>query len=183
MPPLSSKLPMAAGLLADDASLEPVWAPTPAYDEWQQRPSARRWSRLRQAWLASGTRTASGGHSSRRRRQPRQRPQGDVVYPPIRQLRGDVLAELADLPEGQAPDLLCLGERIRWRRPMRRPRSSKRSRPPCCARPSGSGSPGEERSAPPGVSSWTPLAARLQQRRRSAATCPHPSNTSCCRRT
>src|SRR6185436_10532692 len=32
----------AAGLLADDASLEPVWAPTPGYDEWQQKPSADR---------------------------------------------------------------------------------------------------------------------------------------------
>ena len=45
---------------------------------------------------------------------------GDVVYPPTRQLRGDVLAELAALPEGQAPDLVSLRDRIRWRRPMRR---------------------------------------------------------------
>ena len=44
----------AAGLLADDASLEPVWAPTPGYDEWQQRPSAQRWVRLGRDWLASG---------------------------------------------------------------------------------------------------------------------------------
>jgi len=60
----------AAGLLADDASLEPVWAPTPDYDEWQQRPSARRWVRLARAWLTSGR----APHLVPRWRQPRQRP-------------------------------------------------------------------------------------------------------------
>jgi hypothetical protein len=110
----------AAGLLADDASLEPVWAPTPGYDEWQQKPSARRWVRLTQAWLASGraphlvgTVPAGGGS-------PINALGENVVYPPTRQLRGDVLSELAALPGGQAPDLICLSHRIRWRRPMRR---------------------------------------------------------------
>ena len=110
----------SADLLADDASLEPVWAPTPRYDEWQQRPSARRWARLGRAWLRSGraphlvgTVPAGGGTAINAL-------SGSVVYPPTRQLRGDVLAELAALPEGQAPDLASLGERIRWRRPMRR---------------------------------------------------------------
>jgi hypothetical protein len=110
----------AADLVADDASLEPVWAPTPRYDEWQQRPSARRWVRLGRAWLRSGraphlvgTVPTGGGTAINAL-------SGNVVYPPTRQLRGDVLAELAALPEGQAPDLACLVERIRWRRPMRR---------------------------------------------------------------
>ena len=110
----------AAALLADDASLEPVWAPTPGYDEWQQRPSAHRWVRLGRAWLASGraphlvgTVPAGGGS-------PINALSGDVVYPPTRQLRSDVLAELAALPEGQAPDAVSLVRRIRWRRPMRR---------------------------------------------------------------
>jgi hypothetical protein len=110
----------SAGLLADDGSLEPVWAPTPGYDEWQQRPSAARWVRLARAWLASGraphlvgTVPAGGGS-------PINALGEDVVYPPIRQLRGDVLAELAALPPGQAPDLAALGDRICWRRPLRR---------------------------------------------------------------
>jgi hypothetical protein len=110
----------AAGLLADDGSLEPVWAPTPGYDDWQQKPSASRWVRLSQDWLASGRAphlvgtVPSGGGS------PINALSGEVVYPPMRQLRGDVLAELAGLPEGQAPDRASLEQRIRWRRPMRR---------------------------------------------------------------
>ena len=110
----------AAGLLADDASLEPVWAPTPGYDEWQQRPSAQRWVRLSRAWLASGRAPHLVGTAPADRGSPVNALSGEVVYPPIRQLRGDVLAELAALPEGQAPDLGSLADRIRWRRPMRR---------------------------------------------------------------
>ncbi len=110
----------AAGLLADDGSLEPVWAPTPGYDDWQQKPSANRWVRLGQAWLSSGraphlvgTVPAGGGS-------PINALSAEVVYPPMRQLRGDVLTELAELPAGQAADLASLEKRIRWRRPMRR---------------------------------------------------------------
>ena len=110
----------AAGLLADDGSLEPVGAPTPGYDDWQQKPSANRWVRLSRHWLASGraphlvSTVPAGGGS------PVNALSGEVVYPPMRQLRGDVLTELAGLPDGQAPDLDSLAARIRWRRPMRR---------------------------------------------------------------
>jgi len=110
----------AAGLLADDASLEPVWAPTPSYDDWQQRPSAHRWVRLGRAWLASGRAPHLVGKAPAGGGSPINALSSDVSYPPMRQLRGDVLAELAGLPEGQAPGLASLSERVRWRRPMRR---------------------------------------------------------------
>ena len=110
----------AAGLLADDGSLEPVWAPTPGYDDWQQKPSAHRWVRLSQDWLASGRAPHLVGSVPAGGGGPVNALSGEVVYPPVRQLRGDVLNELAALPEGQAPDLSSLTARLRWRRPMRR---------------------------------------------------------------
>ncbi len=109
-----------AGLVADDGSLEPVWAPTPAYDEWQQRPSADRWAVLASAWLVSGRaphlvgQTPTGGSGTVNALS------SDVLWPPTRQLRGDVLRELADLPAGAAPAREGLSARIRWRRPLRR---------------------------------------------------------------
>ena len=62
-----------AGLVADDGSLEPVWAPTPAYDEWQQRPSADRWAVL--ALGVAGVRpgAAPGRADPVRRQRHRQR--------------------------------------------------------------------------------------------------------------
>ncbi len=110
----------AADLLADDASLEPVWAPTLGYDEWQQKPSAARWVRLGRAWLGSGRAPHLIGRSPAGGGSPINALSGDVVYPPMRQLRSDILAELASLPEGHAPELVDLVDRIRWRRPMRR---------------------------------------------------------------
>ena len=110
----------AASLLADDGSLEPVWAPTPGYDDWQQKPSAHRWVRLSQDWLASGRAPHLVGSVPAGGGGPVNALSGEVVYPPVRQLRGDVLTELAALPEGQAPDLSSLIARLRWRRPMRR---------------------------------------------------------------
>ncbi|MDQ1537089.1 MAG: hypothetical protein QOE58_1482, partial [Actinomycetota bacterium] len=110
----------AAGLLADDGSLEPVWAPTPAYDDWQQRPSAHRWIRLSRDWLASGRAPHLVGPSPEGGGSPVNALSAEVDYPPMRQLRGDVLTELATLSEGQAPVLDDLADRIRWRRPMRR---------------------------------------------------------------
>ena len=115
-----AEIAYVAGLVADDGSLEPVWAPTPAYDEWQQRPSAERWSLLAAAWLVSGRAphlvgsTPSGGSGTINALS------SDVLWPPTRQLRGDVLHELADLQPGEAPAHAALSARIRWRRPLRR---------------------------------------------------------------
>jgi hypothetical protein len=43
----------------------------------------------------------------------------ELDRPLAREVRGRVLAELADAPKGAAPDLASLLERLRWRRPRR----------------------------------------------------------------
>jgi Helicase conserved C-terminal domain len=117
------ELAYAAGLLADDGSLEPSWAPTPAYDDWQQLPGHQRWATLARAWLlttraahlvgstppgASGTVNALGP---------------DAHWPPARGLRRDVLDELAAAEPDTAPDAAAVCAVLRWRRPRRVPTS------------------------------------------------------------
>ncbi|WP_137120665.1 helicase-associated domain-containing protein [Segeticoccus rhizosphaerae] len=110
----------AAGLLADDGALEPSWAPTPAYDEWQQQPGERRWCRVAAAWLASsrapslvGSNAVGSGTVNAL--------SAAAVWPAGRQRRADVLRELATLAPGAAPGIGVLEDRIRWRRPLRLP--------------------------------------------------------------
>jgi hypothetical protein len=118
-----AELALAAGLVGDDGSLEPVWAPTPAFDDWQQLPGAARWAVLAQAWLAS-TRashlvggTPPGGSGTVNALGP------DVSWPPARGLRRDVLAELERLPDGTEPAPSAVVEALRWRRPRRLPQT------------------------------------------------------------
>ncbi|MEP6797482.1 MAG: helicase-associated domain-containing protein [Lapillicoccus sp.] len=112
----------AAGLLADDGELVPVWAPTGSFDEWLGRDAGTRWARLATTWLAS-TRAAhlvgakSGGASSAANALG-----PDVHWPPIRAIRAEVLAELATLPPGVVATPASVIERLRWRRPLRNPR-------------------------------------------------------------
>ena len=118
-----AELTYAAGLLADDGSLDPSWAPTPTYDEWQQHPGDQRWAVLARAWLlttraphlvgstpvgASGTVNALGP---------------DAHWPPARGLRRDVLDQLAAAPVGLAPDRDSVGTALSWHRPRRVPAS------------------------------------------------------------
>ncbi len=115
------ELALAAGLVADDGGLEPVWAPTPAYDEWQQLPGAARWAALGTAWLAStraahlvGT-TVPGGSGPVNAMGP------EAQWPPVRGLRRDVLAVLETAGAGHAPEPQRVVEALRWRRPRRMP--------------------------------------------------------------
>jgi hypothetical protein len=118
-----AELTYAAGLLADDGSLDPSWAPTPTYDEWQQHPGDQRWAVLARAWLlttraphlvgtappgASGTVNALGP---------------DAHWPPARGLRRDVLDQLATAPAGLAPDRGSVAAAVTWHRPRRVPAS------------------------------------------------------------
>lgn len=117
----------AAGLLDDDGEHEPVWAPTRAYDDWLTLPSARRWLTLVRAWLSTtraphviGRGAAEPPPSGKAVRPPAINAlSADVVAPPIRALRTELLADLAAIPAGSAADLDDLVTRVLWRHPLR----------------------------------------------------------------
>ncbi|MEV0120719.1 helicase-associated domain-containing protein [Streptomyces sp. NPDC050703] len=116
------ELAYAAGLLASDGEADERYAATPAYDEWQELPPAERWAALVTAWLAA-TRTAGliGGRDGKDRTLSALGPHLDRSVAP--EVRRRVLALLATLPEGAAPDPDTLLARLRWERPTasRRP--------------------------------------------------------------
>ncbi|MGX1560479.1 helicase-associated domain-containing protein [Streptomyces sp. NPDC055506] len=112
------ELAYAAGLIASDGEADERYAATPAYDEWLQAPPAERWSRLATAWLAA-TRTAGlvGGRDAKDRTLSALGPGLDRSAAP--EVRHRVLALLAGLPEGAAPDAGSVLARLRWERPLR----------------------------------------------------------------
>lgn len=123
------ELAYAAGLIAADGEADERYAATPAYDEWLEAPAAERWSRLATAWLAA-TRTAGlvGGRDAKDRTLSALGPGLDRSAAP--EVRHRVLALLAGLPEGAAPDAGSVLARLRWERPPRgaRPEDDPRAR-------------------------------------------------------
>src|SRR6478736_2822115 len=112
------ELAYAAGLVADDGEVVPVWAPTSEIDEWSSSEAGHRWATLAVAWLGStraphlvGRRSTGTG--------PANALGPDVQWPAIRAIRREVLRELASLEPGSAPDRGSLRERLAWRRPNR----------------------------------------------------------------
>src|SRR6476469_9975844 len=112
------ELAYAAGLVADDGEVEPVWAPTSELDEWSSSEGGHRWAALAIAWLAStraphlvGRRSTGTG--------PANALGPDVQWPAIRAIRREVLRELSSLEPGSAADHASLRERLAWRRPNR----------------------------------------------------------------
>ncbi|MFE3741744.1 helicase C-terminal domain-containing protein [Streptomyces sp. NPDC059096] len=112
------ELAYAAGLLASDGETDERYAPTPAYDDWQELPAPERWARLATAWLAA-TRTAGlvGSQDSKGRTLAALGPELDRG--PAPEVRRRILELLATLPEGTAPDPESLLARLRWERPLR----------------------------------------------------------------
>ncbi|HET7398787.1 MAG TPA: helicase-associated domain-containing protein [Intrasporangium sp.] len=108
----------AAGLVGDDGEVVPVWAPTSEVDEWSTSEAGHRWATLATAWLTTTRaphlvgRRASGSAAANALGP-------DVQWPAIRAIRGEVLTELASLPEGTAVAAAELAERLLWRRPLR----------------------------------------------------------------
>ncbi|MGO4602992.1 helicase-associated domain-containing protein [Terrabacter sp. 2YAF2] len=112
------ELAYAAGLVADDGEVVPVWAPTSEIDEWSSSEAGHRWATLALAWLGStraphlvGRRSTGTG--------PANALGPDVQWPAIRAIRREVLRELASLEQGSAPDRGSLRGRLAWRRPNR----------------------------------------------------------------
>ncbi|MGO4599095.1 helicase-associated domain-containing protein [Terrabacter sp. 2RAF25] len=112
------ELAYAAGLVADDGEVVPVWAPTSEIDDWTSSEAGHRWATLALAWLAStraphlvGRRSTGTG--------PANALGPDVQWPAIRGIRREVLRELASLEPGSAPAPESLRERLAWRRPNR----------------------------------------------------------------
>lgn len=112
------ELAYAAGLLASDGEADERYAPTPAYDDWTELSAQDRWVDLASAWLAA-TRTAGlvGGQDAKGRALSTLGPDLDRSAAP--EVRHRVLALLAALPPGTAPDPESLLARLRWERPLR----------------------------------------------------------------
>ncbi|MGW0939714.1 helicase C-terminal domain-containing protein [Streptomyces sp. NPDC002666] len=112
------ELAYAAGLLASDGEADERYAPTPAYDEWTELSAQDRWVDLASAWLAA-TRTSGliGGQDAKGRALSTLGPELDRSAAP--EVRHRVLALLATLPPGTAPDPESLLARLRWERPLR----------------------------------------------------------------
>ncbi|MFF5183781.1 helicase-associated domain-containing protein [Streptomyces sp. NPDC000345] len=117
------ELAYAAGLIASDGEADERYAPTPAYDEWLERPAAERWAHLAEAWLTA-TRTSGvvGGRDAKERALSALGPGLDRSAAP--EVRHRVLALLAGLPEGAAPDAEAVLARLRWERPLRGPQGT-----------------------------------------------------------
>ncbi|MGW1146924.1 helicase-associated domain-containing protein [Streptomyces sp. NPDC002454] len=112
------ELAYAAGLLASDGEADERYAVTPARDEWAQRPAAERWAVLAAAWLPA-TRTAGlvGGRDAKDRSLSALGPGLDRTAAP--EVRNRVLALLAEVPPGSAPDPEAVVARLRWEHPPR----------------------------------------------------------------
>ncbi|GAB48966.1 helicase-associated domain-containing protein [Mobilicoccus pelagius] len=111
----------AAGLLGRDGGLEPVWAPTRAYDTWVEEDDARRWARLVLAWrdlLRAPGRIGGRGETG-----PINAFSADlVVGPAILDLRLRVLGLLATLPPDTGLTVDDVAARLRWESPRLHPR-------------------------------------------------------------
>ena len=108
----------AAGLLASDDEVAPVWLPTPAYDLWAARDIADRWLLLATTWLTSPRVPALvGSRDDKSARLNALTPEIDrLPAPDIRRL---VLDVVAGLPPGVASQADEVRSVLDHRRPRR----------------------------------------------------------------
>ncbi|MFF2011818.1 helicase-associated domain-containing protein [Streptomyces sp. NPDC058195] len=113
-----AELAYSAGLLASDGEADERYAPTPAYDDWAALPAPERWSALVTAWLPA-TRVPGliGGQDAKGRTVAALGSGLDRSAAP--EVRRRVLALLAALEPGAAPDPETVLARLRWEHPLR----------------------------------------------------------------
>ncbi|MGB5953269.1 MAG: helicase-associated domain-containing protein, partial [Ornithinimicrobium sp.] len=113
----------AAGLLArdsDEAGVE-TWMPTGEADDWAEETPERRWAQLAHAWMTMSASPSLVGQSETGRINVLST---QTSWPAGRQRRRDVLAALATLPVGHAPDADHVMALLRWHHPIRMQRSA-----------------------------------------------------------
>lgn len=113
---------LAAGLIAADESADPAWMPTGEADDWSELPAGERWAALASAWLTMAAGPSLVGTSDGNAKVNALSTQ--TSWPYGRQRRQDVLAAVATLPPGAAPDSERLADLLRWRHPVRLSRST-----------------------------------------------------------
>ncbi|QNE75785.1 DNA-binding protein [Streptomyces finlayi] len=148
------ELAYAAGLLASDGETDERYAATPAYDDWLELSAQDRWVRLATSWLAA-TRTPGlvGGQDAKGRALSALGPELDRSAAP--EVRHRVLALLAALPAGTAPDPASLLARLRWERPLRAGARGGATPPPGSSAGTPSRAAGTGYGAPPATASTT----------------------------
>ena len=104
-----------------DDDRDGAWLPTEAFDAWQGRPSAERWTLLARAWLTSPRMLSAVGTRIAQKQVNALAP--DLARGWLLGLRADVLRELRTLAPGQVltprTGTPSLEARVRWRRPRR----------------------------------------------------------------
>ena len=121
-----AELALAADLIANDGELVPSWVPTTEYETWSGYAPAERWSAVCRAWRDT-PRAAYLVGAPIGRSQTAGALTSEVIYPPVRALRLDVLHTLAAQPAGAPVTADELTALMRWRRPLRDPRQLERA--------------------------------------------------------
>ncbi|MBE7187533.1 helicase-associated domain-containing protein [Jatrophihabitans endophyticus] len=116
---LLAEVALAAGLIYTTSAPQPVYLPTPEFDEWREQPSSHRWSALAGAWLGMTRQPSLVGQRGERDRVisalgP------DVERGTVPALRRRLLELLAGLAPGAAPrDRHEVLDRLTWQQPRR----------------------------------------------------------------
>jgi hypothetical protein len=94
----------AAGLVADDGAADPVWLPTPAFDDWADGTTGERWADLVAAWWDMPRAVGLVG-SRDAKDTPIAALSAELERPPAVEVRRRVVGDLLDAAAGAAADV------------------------------------------------------------------------------